>query len=78
MEKLGGNLIAYYVTFGDDDWLLIVDCPSNEAALFLAIVAAAGGSITDTKTTVAMTTKQAMAAFKEAGELAKSFKGPGR
>jgi hypothetical protein len=44
----------------------------------LAIVAAAGGSITDIKTTVAMTTKQAMAAFKEAGELAKSFKGPGR
>jgi uncharacterized protein with GYD domain len=78
VEKLGGNLIAYYVTFGDDDWLLIVDCPSNEAALSLAIVAAAGGSITDIKTTVAMTTKQAMAAFKEAGELAKSFKGPGR
>ena len=78
MEKAGGKLIAYYLTFGDDDWLLIIDCPNNEVALSIAIVAAAGGSITDTKTTVAMTTKQAMAAFKAAGELARSFKNPGR
>ena len=78
VKKAGGNLISYYLTFGDDDWLLIIDCPNNEVALSIAIVAAAGGSITDTKTTVAMTTKQAMAAFKAAGELAKSFKNPGR
>lgn len=78
VEKAGGKLLAYYLTFGDDDWLLIIDCPNNEAALSIAIVAAAGGSITDTKTTVAMTTKQAMAAFKAAGELAASFKSPGR
>ena len=78
VEKAGGKLIAYYLTFGDDDWLLIIDCPNNEVALSIAIVAAAGGSITDTKTTVAMTTKQAMAAFKAAGELARSFKNPGR
>jgi uncharacterized protein with GYD domain len=78
VEKAGGKVIGYYVTFGEDDWLLIIDCPSNEVALSIAIVAAAGGSITDTKTSVAMTSKQAMAAFKAAGELAKSFKNPGR
>jgi hypothetical protein len=50
---------------------------SDEVALFIAIVGAAGGSNTDTETTVAMTTKQAMAAFKAAGELAKSFKSAG-
>lgn len=78
VEKAGGKLIGYYVTFGDDDWLVIIDCPSNEAALSIAVVAAAGGSVSDTKTTVAMTTKQAMAAFKAAGELAQSFKSAGR
>ncbi len=78
VEKAGGKVIGYYLTFGEDDWLLIIDCPSNEVASSIAIVAAAGGSITDTKTTVAMTSKQAMAAFKAAGELAKSFKNPGR
>jgi uncharacterized protein with GYD domain len=77
-EKAGGKLIAYYLTFGDDDWMVIIDCPNSEAALSIAIIAAAGGSITDVKTTLAMTTKEAMAAFKSAGELAKSFKGPGR
>ena len=78
VEKAGGKMIGYYMTFGEDDWLLIIDCPNNEAALSIAIVAAAGGSITDTKTSVAMTSKQAMAAFKAAGELAQSFKNPGR
>ena len=77
-EKAGGKLLSYYLTFGDDDWLVIIDCPNHEVALSIAAVAAAGGSVTDTKTTVAMTTKEAMAAFKAAGELAKSFKSAGR
>jgi uncharacterized protein with GYD domain len=78
VEKAGGKLLSYYVTFGDDDWLVIIDCLNNEVALSIAAVAAAGGSVTDTKTTVAMTTKEAMAAFKGASELAKSFKSAGR
>jgi len=77
VEKAGGTLIGYYLTFGEDDWLVMIDCPNNEVAVSIAIVAAAGGSIVDTKTTVAMTSKQAMAAFKAAGNLAKSFKSPG-
>ncbi len=78
LEKAGGKLISYYLTFGEDDWLVIFECPSNEVALSIAIVGAAGGSNTDTKTTVAMTAKEAMAAFKAAGELARSFKSAGR
>jgi uncharacterized protein with GYD domain len=78
VEKAGGKLISYYLTFGEDDWLVIFECPSNEVALSIAIVGAAGGSNTDTKTTVAMTAKEAMAAFKAAGELARSFKSAGR
>jgi len=57
---------------------VIFDCPNNEVAFSIAIVSAAGGSNTGTKTTVAMTAKQAMSAFKAAGELAKSFKSEGR
>lgn len=78
VTRAGGRLIGYYLTFGKDDWLVIIDCPNNEVAVSIAIIAAAGGGITDTKTTVAMTSKQAMAAFKAAGEIAKSFKSPGR
>jgi uncharacterized protein with GYD domain len=78
VEKAGGKLLSYYLTFGEDDWLVIMDCPNNEVALTIAIVGAAGGSNTDTKTTVAMTATQAMNAFKAAGELTKWFKSAGR
>jgi uncharacterized protein with GYD domain len=33
VEKAGGKLLSYYLTFGDDDWLVIFDCPNNEVAL---------------------------------------------
>ena len=69
-EKAGG--------FGEDDFLTIADCPDHHAALALAIAGAAGGSISDMKTTVAVTSKEAMAAFKRAGELAKTLKNAGR
>jgi uncharacterized protein with GYD domain len=66
LQNAGGKLLAYYLTFGEDDFLLIADCPDNDAALSVAIVGAAGGSISNLKTTVAVTSKEAMAAFKTA------------
>ena len=77
-EKAGGKLLAFYLTFGEDDFLTIADCPDHHAALALAIAGAAGGSISDMRTTVAVTSKEAMAAFKRAGELAKTLKNAGR
>src|SRR6478609_3627180 len=38
VEKAGGKLLSYYVTFGEDDWLVIMDCPNDEVALTIAIV----------------------------------------
>ena len=77
LQNAGGKLLAYYLTFGEDDFLTIADCPDHHAALALAIAGAAGGSISDMKTTVAVTSKEAMAAFKRAGELAKTLKNAG-
>ena len=33
LQNAGGKLLAYYLTFGEDDFLLIADCPDNHAAL---------------------------------------------
>ena len=44
VEKAGGRLLSYYLTFGDDDWLVIIDCPNNEVAMTVAIVGAAGAA----------------------------------
>jgi uncharacterized protein with GYD domain len=68
----GGKLLAYYLTFGEDDFLFIADCPDHQSALSVAIVGAAGGSISGLKTTVAVTSKEAMAAFKAASGIGKT------
>ena len=77
-EAVGAKMLAYYLTFGDDDWLVIGECPDEKAAAALAIAASAGGSLTNVKTTLALTTKDAMAVFKTAGDVGKSFKSAGK
>jgi uncharacterized protein with GYD domain len=77
VEKAGGKLHGYYVTFGEYDFLSIVEAPSEEAVLTMLITTAAGGSVTDLKTTTAVTMAQAMNAFKSAKEVGKSFRSAG-
>ncbi|WP_046864760.1 GYD domain-containing protein [Microvirga massiliensis] len=74
IEAPGGGLLGYYVTFGDYDWLLIVEAPDVRSAAAAAITAAAGGGVTDMKTTLAMTEAEAMEAFRSAGSLAASYR----
>ncbi len=74
--QLGGKLLAYYMTFGEYDFLAISEGPAEEAATALIIVAAAGG-ITDLKTTLAMTSSEMKQAFAKAGPLAGRFKAAG-
>lgn len=74
--KAGGKLLSYYMTFGDYDFLVVSEGPIEGAATS-AIIAAAGGGITDLKTTVAMTSAEMKAAFAKAGPIAKDFRSAG-
>ena len=70
MTAVGGKLIAYYVTLGDYDFMVISEGkdPTNQMGALMA--AASGGGDTDLKTTVAITSadaKKAMARAKKAG-----------
>ena len=76
--KLGGKLVAYYFTFGEYDFLVVTDGPTIEGAAIAAIVAAAGGGVTDVKTTVAMTSAEMKDAFAKAGPIAGSFRSAGK
>ncbi len=78
MEKAGGKLRALYFTFGEYDFLSISEAPSEEAMASALIAGAAAGGVSHLKTIVAMTSAQAMKAFKSAGELSKAFKPAGR
>jgi uncharacterized protein with GYD domain len=78
MEKAGAKLLAVYFTFGEYDFLSITEAPSEEVMASALIAGAASGGISHLRTSVAMTSKDAMKAFKSAGALSKSFKSPGR
>jgi uncharacterized protein with GYD domain len=78
MEKAGAKLLALYFTFGEYDFLSISEARSEEVMASALIAGAASGGVSHLRTTIAMTSKDAMKAFKSAGALSKSFKPPGR
>jgi uncharacterized protein with GYD domain len=45
LASVGGKLDAFYFTFGDDDAILIVDLPDNEAALAVGMAVGASGAV---------------------------------
>jgi hypothetical protein len=52
------------LTFGHHDWLAIGEFPNEKAAASAILAAAAGGSLSDIETTVAMTAKEATATLR--------------
>jgi uncharacterized protein with GYD domain len=77
-KSVGGKLIGWYLTFGHHDWLVIGEFPDEKAAASAVLAAAAGGSLSEVETTVAMTAKDAAATFKSAGKAARDFRSAGR
>ena len=76
--SVGGKLTGWYLTFGSRDWLAIGEFPDEKAAAAAILAAAAGGSLSDIETTLAMTAKDAHAAFESAAKAAKAFRSAGR
>jgi uncharacterized protein with GYD domain len=77
LSKAGGRLVGYYVTFGEYDFLLIAEAPSETQMAAVLLAAASGGGVTDLRTTLAMTSIEAKGAFAAAGDLAPAFKSAG-
>src|SRR5690242_16584477 len=77
-KSVGGKLLGWYLTFGRHDWLVIGEFPDEKTAASAILAAAAGGSLSDIETTVAMTAQDAAATFQSAGRAAKDFRSAGR
>jgi uncharacterized protein with GYD domain len=54
VEKLGGEIIAWYYAFGDYDVVVLFDVPSNVNAAAFAMAIAGSGAVKDFKTTILM------------------------
>jgi len=66
VKSLGGKLIGSWMSFGEQDVVLIVDMPDNVSAAAMAVAAAAGGSLRSTKTTPLFSIDEGMEIAKKA------------
>ncbi len=77
VEAAGGKFIAYYMTMGEYDFLLITEGQGEEDVLAALVVAGAGGGVTNLKTTQAFTTATGKKVFERAGKIAAGFRSAG-
>jgi uncharacterized protein with GYD domain len=81
VEKLtaacGGRLKDYYLTTGENDFLIIVEADDGEAAVIAGMVVAAAGAVSKVTTTRAWTTAEFKKMAERAGEVAGAYKPPG-
>lgn len=66
VENMGGKMVGAWMSFGDQDVVIIVDMPDSTSAVALALAVAAGGSLKNTKTTPLFTFEEGLAAINKA------------
>ncbi len=47
VQAAGGKMLAYYVTFGEYDWLVVSEMPDEQHAAAFVLTAAASGGVTN-------------------------------
>lgn len=72
-EAAGGKLVGAWLCFGEYDFIIIAEAPSNESMAAIALAAGAGGAIKAAKTTVLMSAAEGVAAMKQAQAVAKVY-----
>ena len=73
------KLLSYYVTFGDYDFLVIMEGGKDPTKTIAALMTAAStGGVTDLKTTVAVSSRDAVKAMRAAKKMMKGFKAAGQ
>lgn len=66
IEKLGGKVERFWLSFGEYDIIGVIDMPSNVSAAAFAMAVSAGGACRTVKTTPLLTTEEGIEAMKQA------------
>jgi len=69
----GVKLLSAYWTFGEYDFLIVVDAPDEHAWMRVLLVAGATGSVTDLKTVLALSMADGDKDYAAAAKLAADF-----
>ena len=64
IEKLGGSIHGFWLSFGDYDVVAVIEMPDNVSAAAFALAAAGGGSCKSVKTTPLLSAEDGVAAMK--------------
>ena len=75
--RAGGKLLAFYVTFGEYDWLSVAEVPDAETNLAVLLAGISKETVSEVKTTLAVTPEVLQRACETAARLAPSFEAPG-
>ncbi|HEX4286826.1 MAG TPA: GYD domain-containing protein [Terracidiphilus sp.] len=67
IEKLGGKMTGFWLSFGDYDVVGIFDMPDNSSAAAFALAIGAGGGCKSVKTTPLLSMEEGIVTFKKAG-----------
>lgn len=67
IEKMGGQVLGFYYSFGEYDGVLLLEAPDETTAAAMLMAAIAPGHLRATKTTCLFTMEQAMEAMSKAG-----------
>lgn len=68
LEKIGGKMTGFWMSFGEYDVVAIAEMPDNVSMASFAMAVAAGGACSSFKTTVLLTAKEGIQALKKAGK----------
>lgn len=74
---VGGKLHALYYTFGEHDFVLIAEAPTEKDVLAVLIAAAGSGGVANLNTTIAVRPSDMKDAFAKAGAIAAQYRAPG-
>lgn len=75
---VGGKLHGLYYTFGEYDFLLIGEAPTEKDVLAALIAAAGTGGVANLNTTIAVRPSDMKEAFTKAGPIAGQFRPAGK
>jgi uncharacterized protein with GYD domain len=66
LDKMGGKIESAYFTFGDYDFIAILQMPGNVDAAAFSLAATAGGAVRAVKTTPLLTVADGIEAMRRA------------
>lgn len=69
VASIGGKLHAFFFSFGEYDTAFIIEMPDNVSMAAMSLAAASKGGVAQFKTTVLLTSAEAMDAMKKAKQV---------